>query len=141
MWGSVSCGINEYKRCKRTIIGDVHVFFQREFDYPFETEGADNWMGKNFFSGGIMPSDDLLLHLQEELVLEKRWSVCVTNYAKTLEAWLRNCDRQLDQLRALFQADLGPKSGARQLQRWRIFFMACAELFNYRRGREWFVSY
>jgi cyclopropane-fatty-acyl-phospholipid synthase len=119
----------------------VHIFCHRQFAYPFETDGADNWMGRHFFTGGIMPSDDLLLHFQEDLILEQRWSVCGTHYAKTLEAWLRKCDRQRQQLRMLFQAYLGPKAGARQLQRWRIFFMACAELFHYRHGREWFVSH
>ena len=119
----------------------VHIFCHRQFAYPFETEGADNWMGRHFFTGGIMPSDDLLLHFQEDLILQQRWSVCGTHYAKTLEAWLRNCDRQRNQLRTLFQTDLGQQAGARQLQRWRIFFMACAELFHYRHGREWFVSH
>jgi len=119
----------------------VHIFCHRESAYPFETEEADDWMGRHFFTGGIMPSDDLLLHFQGELVLEKRWSVSGTAYAKTLEAWLRNCDSQRSRLRSLFQVDLGERDGARQFQRWRIFFMACAELFNCRRGREWFVSH
>jgi len=119
----------------------VHIFCHRESAYPFETQGTDDWMGRHFFTGGIMPSDDLLLHFQRELVLEKRWSVSGTNYAKTLEAWLVNCDRHRDRLRSLFQADLGARDGARQFQRWRIFFMAGAELFNCRRGREWFVSH
>jgi len=119
----------------------VHIFCHRQFVYPFETEGADNWMGLHFFTGGIMPSDELLLHFQEDLILEQRWSVCGTHYAKTLEAWLRKCDSQQHQLRTLFQTDLGQEAGARQLQRWRIFFMACAELFHYCHGREWFVSH
>ena len=119
----------------------VHIFCHRQFAYPFETEGTDDWMGRHFFTGGIMPSDDLLLHYQQDLVLEKRWSVSGTHYAKTLEAWLHNCDREKHRLRSLFEADLGKTDGARQLQRWRIFFMACSELFNYRRGREWFVSH
>ena len=119
----------------------VHIFCHRHLVYPFETEGADNWMGRHFFTGGIMPSDDLLLHFQEDLVLQQRWSVCGTQYARTLEAWLQNCDRCRADLRQVFQADLGDREGSRQLQRWRIFFMACAELFNYRHGQEWYVSH
>ena len=34
----------------------VHVFCHRDYAYPFETEGDDNWMGRYFFTGGIMPS-------------------------------------------------------------------------------------
>ncbi|MBN2291154.1 MAG: class I SAM-dependent methyltransferase [Pirellulales bacterium] len=119
----------------------VHIFCHRHLVYPFETEGADNWMGRHFFTGGIMPSDDLLLHFQEDLVLQKRWSVCGTQYARTLEAWLLNCDRYRHDLLELFKADLGDREGPRQLQRWRMFFMACAELFNYYGGKEWFVSH
>jgi len=119
----------------------VHIFCHRQFAYPFEVEGATNWMGRHFFTGGIMPSDDLLLQFQEDLVLEQRWSVSGTHYAKTLEAWLQNCDRHRSNLKSQFEADLGTQEGTRQLQRWRMFFMACAELFNCRRGSEWFVSH
>ena len=90
----------------------VHVFCHREHAYPFETEGTDDWMGRHFFTGGIMPSDDLLLHFQEELVLQKRWSVSGTHYTQTLEAWLQNCDRERNRLRSLFEADLGRPDGA-----------------------------
>ena len=88
-----------------------------------------------------MPSDHLLLYFQRDLLLEDHWRLPGTHYAKTLEAWLQSCDRQRSDLLALFASTLGRADAARQLQRWRMFFMACAELFNDRGGDEWFVSH
>ena len=86
-------------------------------------------MGRHLFTGGMMPSDDLLLHFQRDLVLEDRWRFSGKHYARTLEAWLTNCDRQRSDLLALFASARQPQDAARQLQRWRMFFMACAELW------------
>lgn len=119
----------------------VHIFCHARFAYPFETEGRSDWMGRHFFTGGIMPSDDLLLHFQRDMLLEDRWRFSGRHYARTLEAWLVKCDQQRPELLRLFGSSLERKDAVRQLQRWRMFFMACAELFNYRGGVEWFVSH
>jgi len=119
----------------------VHIFCHSRYAYPFETEGVSNWMGSRFFTGGIMPSDDLLLNFQRDLVLEDQWRFSGIHYARTLEAWLKNCDSRRTELLQLFQADKNRAEASRDLQRWRIFFMACAELFQYNHGREWYVSH
>ena len=119
----------------------VHIFTHRQFAYPFETEGEDNWMGRYFFTGGIMPSRDLLPRFQDNLQLEDQWHLNGRHYQRTLEAWLVNQDRQRDEIMALFRATYGPEQASRWFQRWRVFFMACAELFGYRRGEEWGVSH
>jgi cyclopropane-fatty-acyl-phospholipid synthase len=119
----------------------VHVFCHREKPYLFEAEGAANWMGKHFFTGGIMPSEDLFGHFEEDLSIERQWRVNGLHYWRTCEAWLENLDRNRAAILARFRQDLSARASTRSLQRWRMFFMACAELFRYRGGEEWFVAH
>lgn len=119
----------------------VHIFTHRELAYPFETEGEDNWMGRYFFTGGLMPSRDLLPRFQGALRLKEQWHLNGRHYQRTLEAWLANQDRHRKDILALFREIYGSGEAARWFQRWRMFFMACAELFGYRNGEEWGVSH
>lgn len=118
----------------------VHVFCHARHTYPFETEGDHNWMGRHFFTGGLMPSEDLFLDYNDHLVVEERWRVNGTHYASTAEHWLQNQDRHRDELLGVLRAVYGADT-ERWFQRWRVFFMACAELFGYRGGEEWRVAH
>jgi cyclopropane-fatty-acyl-phospholipid synthase len=119
----------------------VHIFCHRGLAYPFQTDGANDWMGRHFFTGGIMPSADLFSQFRDDLTIRGQWSVNGTHYARTCEDWLVNLDQNRGELlRAL--ACCGAKEPPQiLLQRWRIFMMACAELFAYNGGTEWFVSH
>jgi cyclopropane-fatty-acyl-phospholipid synthase len=119
----------------------IHIFTHRRFAYAFDVTEDDNWMGRHFFSGGIMPSDDLLYRLRDHLVVEKHWLVNGEHYGKTAQAWLENLDRHRKAIMPVLKDVYGPEDAGRWLQRWRIFFMACAELWGYRNGREWMVSH
>jgi cyclopropane-fatty-acyl-phospholipid synthase len=121
----------------------VHVFCHRSASYPYEARGEGDWMAKRFFSGGMMPSESLLLRFQRDLVVERQWRVSGEHYRRTAEAWLANLDARRDAARAALAAGVGagPGESARALQRWRMFFLACAELFGWNDGREWFVAH
>lgn len=118
----------------------VHVFCHARFAYPFVDEADDDWMARHFFSGGQMPSEGLLLRFQDRLVNEKMWIVDGRHYQRTAEHWLAN----LDSRRAEALEALRPVHGASSrlwLRRWRVFYMACAELFGYAGGSEWRVAH
>ncbi|MGD8291991.1 MAG: cyclopropane-fatty-acyl-phospholipid synthase family protein [Desulfobacterales bacterium] len=119
----------------------IHVFTHRQFAYIFESDGDDNWMGRHFFSGGMMPSDDLLFHFQGQLAVDNHWQVSGRHYSLTAEAWLANMDKHRKDIMPIMHQVYGAADADRWFQRWRIFFMACAELWGYRGGREWLVSH
>ena len=118
----------------------MHVFCHRSTPYPFVDGGPSDWMSRHFFSGGMMPSDELATRFQDRLRLLSRWRWDGTHYERTANAWLDNVDANraavLEVLRGTY-GDAAPQ----WLQRWRLFFMACAELFGYRNGQEWWVSH
>ena len=114
----------------------VHVFSHRRFAYPFKA----GWMAKHFFTAGTMPSHDLLPSLADVLELEDRWAVDGRHYARTSEAWLDRLDDRRGEVLSVLAAPHG-RNAPRRLQMWRVFFMACAELWGFRGGREWGVSH
>jgi len=119
----------------------VHIFTHREAAYHYEDKGPGDWMTRYFFAGGQMPSHDLLLHFQDDLRLEERWAVSGTHYQKTAEAWLANMDAHRAEILPLFAQAYGAQQTRRWWVYWRVFFMACGELWGFHDGEEWIVSH
>lgn len=118
----------------------VHIFCHRTLLYPFETSGQDNWMGRHFFTGGLMPSADTLAFFQRDLTLEDRWLLDGRHYQRTANHWLQRQDACRDAVMDVIKPVYGA-AAALWFQRWRMFWMACAELFGHADGQEWMVAH
>jgi len=119
----------------------VHIFTHRHFAYPFEARDESDWMARYFFTGGIMPSDDLLLYFQRDVRLLDHWQVSGRHYQRTSEAWLSNMDARREQITPILARTYGPDQATKWWVYWRVFLMSCAELWGYAAGRQWLVSH
>jgi cyclopropane-fatty-acyl-phospholipid synthase len=119
----------------------VHIFTHKAFTYYFDVVDENDWMSKYFFTGGIMPSDDLLLYFNEDLKIENHYHWDGTHYQKTAECWLQNMDAYKAEIMPILSNTYGAENATKWWVYWRIFFMACAELWGYKNGTEWFVSH
>ncbi len=119
----------------------VHIFAHKTLMYPFETEGEDNWMGRHFFTGGLMPAADTLLWFQRDVQLERRWHIDGTHYERTANHWLQNQDQHREAVMVSLEEAYGEQTARLWCQRWRMFWMACAELFGYAGGQQWLVAH
>jgi len=115
------------------------MFCHKELTYLYEVKNDQDWMSKYFFTGGMMPGSNYPLLWSETLDVEDRWVINGLHYTKTAEAWLKNCDAHQQEILSLFKKNYTAETATIWLQRWRIFFMACAEFFKFRQGEEWYL--
>ncbi|MGI9238016.1 MAG: SAM-dependent methyltransferase [Woeseiaceae bacterium] len=134
-----------YRRISSWLVSDgrffMHIFCHRSTPYEYIDKGPSDWMSRHFFSGGIMPSADLPLLFQQDLNLEQRWAWNGHHYTKTCRAWLNQMDSSRGAVMPILADTYGQEEAGRWWMRWRMFFMACEELFRFNDGQEWFVSH
>ena len=119
----------------------VHIFTHKDYAYTYNAENEDEWMARYFFTGGVMPSHSLLTQFDRHLKVDKAWKVNGEHYSKTLEAWLDKFNENEGHVRELFNQCYGEKTANQWMWRWRLFFLACSELFGFKNGQEWGVSH
>ncbi len=115
----------------------VHIFSHRSLAYRFE----GTWAAERFFTGGTMPSHDLMLRFQDDLVVEDRWAVSGTHYSKTLRAWLERLDANSQRALTILEEQTNRREARRQLAAWRLFMMSAAEVWGWHGGDEWLISH
>ena len=129
----------------RWLADDGRIFIQivthREYACPYEVRDWSDWMAAYFFTGGIMPADRLLYEFQGDLVVREHWPLSGMHYQRTAEAWRANMDRREAAVMHVLRAAYGVRLARGLWVRWRVFFMACAELWGWQDGREWLVSH
>lgn len=118
----------------------VHIFCHRTLMYPFTDEENNDWMARHFFTGGLMPAADTLLFFQEHLCIEERWLVNGRHYEQTANHWLAAQDAHRDTLMLVLKNTYGDAASI-WWHRWRLFWLACAELFGFNDGNEWPVAH
>ena len=119
----------------------VHIFTHSTLSYHFVARDASDWMSRYFFTGGQMPAHDLLMGFQDDLKLERDWKVDGTHYQRTAEDWLRNMDAHRAEIMPILAQTYGAENAVKWWSYWRVFYLACAELWGFRGGREWLVSH
>lgn len=126
-----------FERISRWLADDglffTHVFSGRDVCFRYDADDRRDWMARHFFSGGLMPSDDLFLHLQDDLAIVDHWRSSGIHYQRTSLAWLANLETH--------RAELERLVGKVQVRRWRAFFAGCAALFGHADGEAFGVSH
>lgn len=119
----------------------VHIFSHKFYPFIYQNQKKSDWMSRYFFSGGTMPSQDLLHYFSGNLSLEKQWALSGSHYQKTLEVWLENMDQKKEEIYPILESTYGKEAAEKWWNYWRLFFISSAEFFGYNDGNEWFISH
>ena len=117
----------------------IHVFGHKKFAYKFVNKDITDWISRHFFTGGVMPSEGLFSYFQDKLFIVNQWRVAGTHYQKTADAWVKNLNQNKSKVIGILSQDYPESSALIKFNNWKIFFLACAELFGFNNGNDWMV--
>lgn len=118
----------------------IHIFTHRNQPYRFDHAEKADWIAQHFFTGGIMPSRQLIHGFPDLFTVEEEWLWSGVHYQRTALDWLRNFDARRDEIDAVLRETYGAEASLWR-RRWRLFFLATEGLFGDSEGREWGVSH
>ena len=118
----------------------MHIITHRSGAYPFDRANKEDWIAQHFFTGGVMPSHQLIRQYADLFAVEREWRWSGTHYERTANDWLRNFDAHRDEIAEVLQPVYGADT-ALWMRRWRWFFLATSGLFGHAAGNEWGVSH
>jgi len=118
----------------------MHIFTHRSGAYLFDRADKEDWIAQHFFTGGVMPSHQLIRQYSDVFAVEREWRWSGAHYERTANDWLRNFDAHRDEIAEVLYPVYGADT-ALWMRRWRWFFLATAGLFGHAAGNEWGVSH
>lgn len=118
----------------------LHVFSHERYPYSFDLSDKSSWIAQYFFTGGIMPSHQLIRQFSDLFELEDQWRWDGSHYEKTALDWLALFDARAGEIEPVLREVYG-RDTALWMRRWRLFYLATAGLFGNSGGREWGVSH
>ena len=118
----------------------LHVFTHRSRSYRFDTSDKADWIAQHFFTGGVMPAQDLAGRFPDLFEVESEWRWSGQHYQRTALDWLANFDSRPLEVEAILRKTYGD-DWALWRRRWRLFYLATAGLFGHAGGEVWGVGH
>ncbi|MEA2071616.1 MAG: class I SAM-dependent methyltransferase, partial [Asgard group archaeon] len=119
----------------------IHIFTHKNQPYLFEKDDETDFMAKYFFTGGTLPTADILFYFAENFTIEHHWRINGKHYEKTLNSWLWKMKKKKQQLLPIIEDVYGSKNKRKWWVYWKVFFIANAAIFGWKKGNHWFVSH
>jgi cyclopropane-fatty-acyl-phospholipid synthase len=118
----------------------LHIFTHRHRPARYDGRDPEDWMGRHFFTGGIMPTVGLIRQFPDLFAVEEEWRWSGSHYQRTALHWLELFDANRARIDPILRQVYGADAQIWR-RRWRMFFLATAESFGFKDGEAWGVNH